>query len=185
MYEVNECSGYPRDNDEHAAGDVDGDQVVGELTLEYKLNLQAAVFPWSSNLVNNRCIYIVLLKLVSVYSVYILPSTTLTWILIKEKLLGVQKENSFNFRQTQKVIMPHISASHLWILKMEFWIEKGEYVQSPVSSLTQKPKCSPLPLSEILESFLTRVGNHITVGALILFQGEPDENHLIFIIAIL
>ena len=45
MYEVNECSGYPRDNDEHTAGDVDGDQVVGELPLEYKLNLQAAVFP--------------------------------------------------------------------------------------------------------------------------------------------
>ena len=124
--EVNECSGYPRHNDEHAAGDVDGDQVVGELTLEYKLNLQAAVFPWSSNLVNNRCIYIVLLKLVSVYSVYILPSTTLTWILIKEKLLGVQKENSFNFRQTQKVIMPHISASHLWILKMEHFELKRE-----------------------------------------------------------
>ena len=39
------------------------------------------------------------------------------------------------------------------------------------------------PRSEILESFLTGVGNHITVGALILFQGEPDENHLIFIIA--
>ena len=45
MYEVNECSAYPRHNDEHAAGDVDGDQVVGELALEYKLNLQAAVFP--------------------------------------------------------------------------------------------------------------------------------------------
>ena len=29
---------HPWDNDEHAAGDVDGDQVVGELTLEYQLH---------------------------------------------------------------------------------------------------------------------------------------------------
>ena len=34
----------PRDDDEHAAGDVDGDQVVGELPLEDQLHLQAAVF---------------------------------------------------------------------------------------------------------------------------------------------
>ena len=29
---------YPWDNDEHAAGNVDGDQVVGELPLEYQLH---------------------------------------------------------------------------------------------------------------------------------------------------
>ena len=37
---------HPRDNDEHTAGDVDGDQVIRELPLEYKLNLQTAVFAW-------------------------------------------------------------------------------------------------------------------------------------------
>ena len=37
---------HPRHNDQHAAGDVDCDQVVRELPLEYKLNLQTAVFPW-------------------------------------------------------------------------------------------------------------------------------------------
>ena len=35
--------GDPGHDDQHAAGHVDGDQVVGELTLEDQLHLQAAV----------------------------------------------------------------------------------------------------------------------------------------------
>ena len=34
----------PGDDDEHAAGHVDGDQVVGELALENQLNFQTTVF---------------------------------------------------------------------------------------------------------------------------------------------
>ena len=33
----------PRHNDEHAARDVDGDEVVGELALEHKVHGQATV----------------------------------------------------------------------------------------------------------------------------------------------
>ncbi len=38
----------PGDDDEHAAGDVDGEQVVGELPLEGEVHSQAAVFACSS-----------------------------------------------------------------------------------------------------------------------------------------
>ena len=37
--------GDPGDNDQHAAGDVDGDEIVGELPLEDQLHLEAAVLP--------------------------------------------------------------------------------------------------------------------------------------------
>jgi hypothetical protein len=33
----------PRHNDEHAGGNIDGEQVVGELSLQGQLHLQAAV----------------------------------------------------------------------------------------------------------------------------------------------
>ena len=33
----------PGDDDEHTAGDVDGDQVVGELSLEHQVHRQTAV----------------------------------------------------------------------------------------------------------------------------------------------
>ena len=35
----------PGHDDEHAAGHIDGDEVVGELPLEDQLNLQATVLP--------------------------------------------------------------------------------------------------------------------------------------------
>ena len=35
----------PGDDDEHAAGDVDGDEVVGELALEHQVHGEAAVLP--------------------------------------------------------------------------------------------------------------------------------------------
>ena len=34
----------PGHDDEHAAGDVDGDEVVGELPLEHQVHRQATVF---------------------------------------------------------------------------------------------------------------------------------------------
>ena len=37
---------HPGHNDEHAAGHVDGEQVVGELPLEGQVHRQAAVLPW-------------------------------------------------------------------------------------------------------------------------------------------
>ena len=36
--------GDPGHDDEHAARDVDGDEIVGELALEHKVNGQATVF---------------------------------------------------------------------------------------------------------------------------------------------
>ena len=39
----------PRHDDQHATGNIDGDKVVGELTLEDELNLQAAVFTWKKD----------------------------------------------------------------------------------------------------------------------------------------
>ena len=38
--------GDPGHDDEHAAGHVDGEQVVGELTLERQVNRQATVLAW-------------------------------------------------------------------------------------------------------------------------------------------
>ena len=37
--------GEPGDNDEHTGGDVDGEHVVRELTLQRQLHQQAAVLP--------------------------------------------------------------------------------------------------------------------------------------------
>ena len=37
--------GDPGDDDQHAAGDVDGDEIVGELSLEDELHLETAVLP--------------------------------------------------------------------------------------------------------------------------------------------
>ena len=37
--------GDPGDDDQHAAGDVDGDEIVGELPLEDELHLETAVLP--------------------------------------------------------------------------------------------------------------------------------------------
>ena len=37
---------HPRDDDEHTAGHIDGEKVIGELSLEGEVHCQAAVLPW-------------------------------------------------------------------------------------------------------------------------------------------
>ena len=36
---------HPRDDDEHTAGHIDGEKVIGELSLEGQIHRQAAVLP--------------------------------------------------------------------------------------------------------------------------------------------
>ncbi len=47
----------PWDNDQHAARDVDGDEVVGELSLEHQVHRQAAVLPCINILIVESLVY--------------------------------------------------------------------------------------------------------------------------------
>ncbi len=47
----------PRDNDQHAARDVDGNEVVGELSLEHQVHCQAAVLPCINILTVESIVY--------------------------------------------------------------------------------------------------------------------------------
>ena len=37
---------HPGNDDEHTAGHIDGEKVIGELSLEGEVHCQAAVLPW-------------------------------------------------------------------------------------------------------------------------------------------
>ena len=160
---------HPRHNDQHTAGDVDGDQVVGELTLEYKLNLQAAVFSWK---------YIIFIYL---YHVLALPCLMdICWMFCSNwfqctvftyclQLVWLE----FSFRRRGGVALPErkfiqllsnsksnyaCSASHLWILEMEHSILKEHYYQSQFSFNTQR-RLSALSIT-IHQSLLSPFTSH-------------------------
>ena len=45
FYNCQDENGHPGDNDEHTAGHIDSEKVVGELSLEGQIHRQTAVLP--------------------------------------------------------------------------------------------------------------------------------------------